>query len=101
MKRKMSQLVSNWTSAQGFMMSNYFMMSVNEILSFTFKTLLYTSMNLKQESRIISNIISRRHANLKVEKCIIVILSFHTILKQNCMKPNITQRNIMNILIIK
>ena len=80
MKRKMSQLVSNWTSAQGFMMSNYFMMSVNEILSFTFKTLLYTSMNLKQESRIISNIISRRHANLKVEKCIIVISSYHTIL---------------------
>ena len=48
----MSQLVSNWTSAQGFMMSNYFMMSVNEILSFTFKTLLYASMSLKQESRI-------------------------------------------------
>ena len=82
-------------------MSNYFMMSVNEILSFTFKTLLYTSMSLKQESRIISNIISRRHANLKVEKCIIAILSFHTTLKQNCMKPNITQRKIMNIFVIK
>ena len=71
MKRKMSQLVSNWTSAQGFMMSNYFMMSVNEILSFTFKTLLYTSMSLKQESRIISNIISRRHANLKVKNILL------------------------------
>ena len=71
MKRKMSQLVSNWTSAKGFMMSNYFMMSVNEILSFTFKTLLYTSMSLKQESRIILNIISRRHANLKVENILL------------------------------
>ena len=33
-------------------------------------------------------------------KYIIVILSVHTILKQNCMEPNITQSNILKILIM-
>ena len=45
---KIAKLVSIKTSAIGFMMSNYFMMSVNKILSFCLRTLVQATMDLRK-----------------------------------------------------